>query len=99
MRARHGPAAVADVFWTGPNASEVANMLRELDIPDEWVHEIVRRKNLQGGADQRCARPTPHRLRRRDPLPPPVTGRGGSGSPMSPTATCSRGSPRGRPPW
>src|SRR5664280_327027 len=57
-------------FWTGPNASEVANMLRELDIPDEWVHEIVRRKNLQGGADQRCARPTPHRLRRRDPLPP-----------------------------
>jgi len=33
-------------FWTGPNASEVADMLRELDIPEEWVHEIVRRKNL-----------------------------------------------------
>ena len=34
-------------FWTGPNANEVADMLRELEIPEEWIHEIVRRKNLR----------------------------------------------------
>ena len=33
-------------FWPGPNSNEVADMLRELDLPDEWVHEIVRRKIL-----------------------------------------------------
>ncbi len=33
-------------FATGRNANEVADMLRELDIPDEWTHEIVRRKVL-----------------------------------------------------
>ena len=33
-------------FWTGRNANEVADMLRELEVPDEWVHEIVRRKIL-----------------------------------------------------
>ncbi len=33
-------------FWPGPNTNEVADMLRELDIPEEWVHEIVRRKIL-----------------------------------------------------
>jgi cation diffusion facilitator CzcD-associated flavoprotein CzcO len=33
-------------FWTGRNANEVADMLRELEIPDEWIHEIVRRKIL-----------------------------------------------------
>ncbi|QGG94432.1 flavin-containing monooxygenase [Actinomarinicola tropica] len=31
-------------FFVKPNSNEVADMLRELDIPDEWVHEIVRRK-------------------------------------------------------
>jgi cation diffusion facilitator CzcD-associated flavoprotein CzcO len=31
-------------YWPGPNRNEVADMLRELDVPDEWVHEIVRRK-------------------------------------------------------
>jgi monooxygenase len=30
-----------------PNTNEVADMLRSLDIPDEWTHEIVRRKILQ----------------------------------------------------
>ncbi len=33
-------------FWTGRNANEVADMLRELDIDPTWIHEIVRRKVL-----------------------------------------------------
>lgn len=33
-------------FWTGRNANEVADMLRELDIDETWIHEIVRRKIL-----------------------------------------------------
>jgi cation diffusion facilitator CzcD-associated flavoprotein CzcO len=33
-------------FITGRNSNDVADMLRELDIPDEWTHEIVRRKIL-----------------------------------------------------
>ena len=33
-------------FITGRNVNEVADMLRELDIPEEWTHEIVRRKIL-----------------------------------------------------
>ena len=33
-------------FAPGLNKNEVADMLRELDIPDEWTHEIVRRKIL-----------------------------------------------------
>jgi cation diffusion facilitator CzcD-associated flavoprotein CzcO len=33
-------------FYPSPNSNEVADMLRELDIPDEWVHEIVRKKIL-----------------------------------------------------
>ncbi|MFQ3315378.1 MAG: cation diffusion facilitator CzcD-associated flavoprotein CzcO [Candidatus Poriferisodalaceae bacterium] len=33
-------------FATGRNAIEVADMLRELEIPEEWVHEIVRKKIL-----------------------------------------------------
>ena len=33
-------------FYPGLNRNEVADMLRELDIPEEWVHEIVRRKIL-----------------------------------------------------
>ncbi len=34
-------------FFVRPNSNELADMLRELDIPDEWTHEIVRRKILQ----------------------------------------------------
>jgi monooxygenase len=34
-------------FFVRPNSNEVADMLRELDVPDEWTHEIVRRKILQ----------------------------------------------------
>ena len=33
-------------FWTGPNANEVTDMLRELEIPEEWIHDIVRRRNF-----------------------------------------------------
>lgn len=29
-----------------PNHNEVADMLRELEVPDDWTHEIVRRKIL-----------------------------------------------------
>lgn len=33
-------------FVTGRNANALADTLRELDLPPEWVHEIVRRKIL-----------------------------------------------------
>ena len=33
-------------FFIRSNVNEVANMLRELDIPEQWVHEIVRQKIL-----------------------------------------------------
>ena len=33
-------------FYAGPNTNETADMLRELDIDETWIHEIVRRKIL-----------------------------------------------------
>ena len=33
-------------FVTGKNANELADTLRELEIKEEWIHEIVRRKIL-----------------------------------------------------
>lgn len=33
-------------FVPGINQNELANMLRSLEVPEEWVHEIVRRKIL-----------------------------------------------------
>ncbi|HXK24136.1 MAG TPA: NAD(P)/FAD-dependent oxidoreductase [Myxococcota bacterium] len=33
-------------FYPAPNKNEVADMLRELDVDETWVHEIVRRKIL-----------------------------------------------------
>jgi len=33
-------------FAPGENRNEMADTLRELDVPEEWVHEIVRRKIL-----------------------------------------------------
>ena len=33
-------------FWSGRNVNELADTLRELEIPEEWTHEIVRRKIL-----------------------------------------------------
>ena len=38
-------------FISRPNTNEVADMLRELDVPEEWTHEIVRRKILKDQAD------------------------------------------------
>ena len=33
-------------FWTGRNINELADTLRELEIDETWIHEIVRRKVL-----------------------------------------------------
>ena len=33
-------------FYPKPNVNEVAEMMRQLDIPEEWTHEIVRRSVL-----------------------------------------------------
>ena len=33
-------------FVAAPNQNELADMLRELEVPEEWIHEIVRRKIL-----------------------------------------------------
>ena len=43
-------------FISGRNANELADRLRQLDIPPEWTHEIVRRKVLfdQAQFTQRC---------------------------------------------
>ena len=43
-------------FITGRNVNELAQMLRELQIPEEWTHEIVRRKILKDQATftERC---------------------------------------------
>ncbi len=34
-------------FVSRPNVNETADMLRDLEVPEEWTHEIVRRKNLK----------------------------------------------------
>jgi len=45
-------------FWTGENRNDLADRLRALDLPDDWVHEIVRRdllktqRELQYAAEQ-----------------------------------------------
>jgi cation diffusion facilitator CzcD-associated flavoprotein CzcO len=41
-------------FFPGLNRNELADQLRELELPEEWVHEIVRRKILhdQGALTQ-----------------------------------------------
>ncbi len=43
-------------FITGRNANELADTLRQLEIPNEWTHEIVRRKVLfdQANFIRRC---------------------------------------------
>ncbi len=33
-------------YYARPNVNELADTLRALDIPDEWTHEIVRRKSI-----------------------------------------------------
>jgi monooxygenase len=34
-------------FFVRPNVNELADTLRDLEVPDEWTHEIVRRKILK----------------------------------------------------
>ncbi len=34
-------------FWTDANRNEMADRLRQLELPEEWVHETVRRDLLQ----------------------------------------------------
>ena len=43
-------------FITGRNENELADMLRELDVEEAWIHEIVRRKVLRDQAlfTRRC---------------------------------------------
>jgi cation diffusion facilitator CzcD-associated flavoprotein CzcO len=43
-------------FVTGRNENELANLLRQLDIDETWIHEIVRRKVLfdQAEITRRC---------------------------------------------
>lgn len=45
-------------FITGRNINELVQMLRELDIPADWIHEIARRKILKDQAvfSERCLR-------------------------------------------
>ena len=38
-------------FMPGENRNELADSLRELEIPEEWVHEIVRRRILKDGQE------------------------------------------------
>ena len=38
-------------FWTGENRNELADQLRELEVPEEWIHEIVRRSILKIAKD------------------------------------------------
>jgi cation diffusion facilitator CzcD-associated flavoprotein CzcO len=38
-------------FWTGENRNELADQLRELDVPEPWLHEIVRRSILKQAKD------------------------------------------------
>ncbi len=38
-------------FVTGRNENETADMLRELEVPEEWIHEIARRKILRDQAE------------------------------------------------
>jgi cation diffusion facilitator CzcD-associated flavoprotein CzcO len=42
-------------FWTGENRNELADQLRELDVPEEWIHEIVRRSILKLAKDVQYA--------------------------------------------
>ena len=53
------PAMAADVehitilqrsptyFWSSRNSNDLADQLRDLEIPEEWIHEIVRRRILK----------------------------------------------------
>jgi cation diffusion facilitator CzcD-associated flavoprotein CzcO len=52
-------------FRTARNVNELADLLRELDIPEEWTHEIVRRKILlEQGKFAEMARRHPDSVKR-----------------------------------
>ena len=102
-------------FVTGRNAILLADTLRELDIKEEWIHEIVRRKVLHDQATiTRRSFSEPEVLKKEllsavtAYLGPdydvathftPGTARGGSASRSSRTATCSRPSAAARRRW
>lgn len=51
-------------FFVRPNSNELADTLRELDVPEEWTHEIVRRKIVHDGdAIARMSFESPDELR------------------------------------
>ena len=51
-------------FTAGRNRNDLAETLRELDIDEDWIHEIVRRRALRDGAAfTRLALDEPERLR------------------------------------
>ena len=99
-------------FRTARNANDLADMLRELEIDEVWIHEIVRRKILHDqDAFTRRTFEQPEAVKQEligggsRPAGPGLrrethftrhTGRGGSASPSCRTATCSRGSARAR---
>lgn len=52
-------------FFVRPNSNELADTLRELDVPEEWTHEIVRRKIVHDGdAIARMSFESPDELRK-----------------------------------
>lgn len=52
-------------FRTARNANDLADQLRELEIPEDWIHEIVRRKILlDQGKFAQLARAEPELVRR-----------------------------------
>lgn len=51
-------------FWADRNANDLVDQLRELEVPDEWIHEIARRKVLRDqGAIARLSFEDPEFLR------------------------------------
>ena len=100
-------------FRVGRNAIELAETLRQLQVKEEWIHEIVRRKILfeQDAFTRRCLA-EPEQVKKEligqitavlgpdydvDSISRRNTGRGGSASPSFPMPTCSRASRAARP--
>ena len=99
-------------YFTGENRNLLADHLRELEVPEEWVHDIVRRENLFNlRALTQLALEEPQFAKDalidlvRAALPPGSTSKrtsrraicpGANESPFCPTATCSNQSARVR---
>ena len=100
-------------FRTGRNAIELAEKLRRLQVKEEWIHEIVRRKILfEQDCFTRRSFSEPERVKKEllgavravlagamtsTSTSRRATGRGGSASPSCPTPICSRRSRAARP--